>query len=67
MDCNYNGSCVDTSILDYVTKVLEWLQHPKKKLPQYAPHIWTVPAYDKQIQMATDPGESKMLDKKVTR
>ena len=52
---------------DYVTKALDQLQHPKQKRPQYAPHHWTIPSYRKIFQMAPDPNESNLLDKKSTK
>ena len=52
---------------EYVKKVLDRLKHPKPKRPQYAPHCWTVPAYGKRLQMAPDPDDSDLLDKKATK
>ena len=51
---------------EYVKKELDWLQHPKLKIPQYAPYRWTVPAYGKRLQMAPDLDERYLLDKKIT-
>ena len=65
--CNYNRGYVDISIPDYVTKLFERIQHPKPKRPQYAPHLWTVSAYGKRLQMALYLNESDMLDKKSTK
>ena len=52
---------------DYVSKVLNRLQHPKPKRPQYAPHFWSVPAYGKRLQMAPDPDKRNIFDKKATK
>ena len=52
---------------DYVSKALYRLQHTKRKRPQYALHRWSVPAYEKRLQMAPYPGESNLLDKKITK
>ena len=51
---------------DYVRKALDRLQHPKRKRPQYAPHLWTFPAYVKRLQMAPDIDKSNLLDKRST-
>ena len=48
-------------------KALDRLQHPKPKIPKYAPHCWTVPIYGKKLQMAPDPYDSKILDKETTK
>ena len=52
---------------DYVRKALERLQYPKPKIPHYAPHRWSVPAYGKRLQIAPDPDESDILDKNSTK
>ena len=44
-----------------VKKVLDRLQHPKPKIPQYAPHFWIVPAYVKRLQMAPYPDDIDIL------
>ena len=46
---------------------MDSLQHTKPKIPQQAPHRWSVPAYIKIIQMAPDPDESDLLDKNSTK
>ena len=46
---------------------MDSLQHTKPKIPQHAPHRWSVPAYIKIIQMAPDPDESDLLDKNSTK
>ena len=51
---------------EYVKKALDRLQHPKTKRPQYAPYLWRVPTYGIRLQMAPDPDNSKLLDKKAT-
>ena len=48
-------------------KALDMLQHPNPKRPQYAPYLWSVPAYGKIIQMEPDPDESDILDKNSTK
>ena len=62
----YNKKYVDISIPEYMKKYLDQLQHPKPKVPQYAPHRWTVPAYVKRPQRATDSDEKNILDNKST-
>ena len=52
---------------DYARKVLDRLQHPNPKRPQYVPHCWSVPAYGKRLQMATDTDEVNFLNKKITK
>ena len=52
---------------DYVRKYLDRLQHPRPKRPQYAPHLWSVPAYVKRLQMEPDPDKSDLLDKIYTK
>ena len=52
---------------EYVKKALDRLQHPKPKIPQYAPHLWTVPTYGKRLQMAPDPDDIEFIDKKATK
>ena len=52
---------------DYVRKALDSLQHPKRKIPQYAPHCWSVPDYGKRLQIAPYLDESGILDKKATK
>jgi hypothetical protein len=39
----------------YIKDALHKFQHPMPKRPQYAPHNWTVPAYDQHIQYAPHP------------
>jgi hypothetical protein len=49
---------VDLSMPRYITSMLHKYQHPPSKRPQYAPHIWTEPAYGQRIQYATLPDDS---------
>ena len=58
------GGHVDAGVCE---KALDRLQHPKPKRLQYDPHLWTVPANGKIIQMAPDPDESDLIDNKGTR
>ena len=51
---------------EHLKKELDIIQHTRPKVPQYAPHLWTVPSYGKRLQMAPDPDNSKLLDKKFT-
>ena len=55
IDCNYREGSVDISMPKYVKNALGHIQHPKQKLPQYAPRQLTVPAYGRQLQIAPDP------------
>ena len=52
---------------EYVKKSFRRLQHPKPKIPKYAPHLWIVSSYGKRPQLVPDPYERKLLDKKVTK
>ena len=52
---------------EYAKKALDRLQHPKPKRPQYDPHLCSVPSYGKIIQMAPDPYERNLLDKRSTK
>ena len=52
---------------DDVRKALDRLQHPNPKIPKYAPHCWSVPAYRKRIQMAPDPDKINLFDKNPTK
>ena len=67
IDWNYSKKYVDISMTEYLKKALDILQHPKPKIPQYAPHRWTVPTYGKRLQIASDPYNSDLLDKKSTK
>ena len=51
---------------NYVRKELHSLQNPKPKIPQYAPHRWSVPAYGKRLQMTPYPDKSDLIDNKTT-
>ena len=64
---NYSEEYVDISMPDYVRKALDRVEHANPKRPQYAPHCWSVPAYGKRLQMAPDPDERDLLDKKATK
>ena len=52
---------------DYVRKALDRLQNSKPKIPRYAPHRWSVPAYGKRLQIAPDLDENDLLDKNSTK
>jgi endonuclease I len=45
IDWNYKKGYVDISMSKYIPELLRKLQHPKPTKPQYAPHLWVVPAY----------------------
>ena len=51
----------------YVMKAMDRLQHPKTQRHQYAPHRLSVPAYGKRLQMAPDPDNIDLIDKKATK
>jgi hypothetical protein len=55
---NYVNKNVDLSMPGYIKDALHKFQHPLPKLPQYAPHNWTVPAYDQRIQYAPLPDDA---------
>ena len=63
IDWNYSEEYVEISMTDYLRKVMDRIQHPKPKRPQYAPHRWSVPAYGKRPQMATDQYKCNIFDK----
>jgi hypothetical protein len=52
---NYVSKHVDLSMPGYIKDALHKFQHPLPKRPQYAPHNWTVLAYDQRIQYAPLP------------
>ena len=64
---NNSEKYVDILIPEYVKKALDIIQHPKPKIPQYAPHFWTVPAYWKRPQMSPYPDNSNIIDNKSTK
>jgi hypothetical protein len=39
----------------YIKDALHKFQHPLPNHPQYAPHMWTVPAYGQRIQYSPLP------------
>ena len=47
IDWQYDDNYVDILMPGYVDKVLHKLQHKKPEKPQYAPHTWTAPVYEK--------------------
>ena len=63
---NYNKGYVDILIPDYLEKALDWLNHDNPKIPQYAPHVCTIPAYGKRLHMALDSDKSDILENKIT-
>ena len=48
IDWNYYKQYVDISIPGYIAKALQKFQHPTPKKPQYAPHAWITPTYEKK-------------------
>ena len=58
---------MDILIPEYAKKALDRLQHPNPKIPQYAPNLWTVHTYEKIPQVAPDPDEINLLNKKSTK
>jgi hypothetical protein len=52
---DYVDKYVDLSMPGYIKDALHKCQHPLPKLPQYAPHNWTVPAYGQRVQYAPPP------------
>jgi hypothetical protein len=52
---NYMNKHVDFSMPGYIKDALHKFQHPLPKLPQYAPHKCTVPAYGQRIQYTPLP------------
>ena len=67
IDWNYSKKYFNISMLDNVRIELDKLQYSKPKNPQYYPHLWSVPAYGKRLQMAPDPYESDILDEIVNK
>jgi hypothetical protein len=47
---DYPNKHVDLSMPGYIKDALHKFHHPMPKRPHYAPHNWTVPAYDQRIQ-----------------
>ena len=58
---------VDILMPEYVKKVMDRLKHPKAKIPQYAPHLWTVPTYEKIPQASPDIDDRELIDNKSTK
>jgi hypothetical protein len=52
---DYANQHMDLSMPGHIKYALYKFQHPLPKLPQYAPHNWTVPAYGQRIQYAPLP------------
>jgi hypothetical protein len=50
---------VDLSIPGYITSMLHKYQHPHSKRPQYAPYIWTEPAYGQRMQYVQLPNDNE--------
>ena len=67
IDWKYSKEYIDMLMLDYVRKALDSLQHHNPKIPQYAPHRWSVPTYGKILQMAPDRDERNILDNNSTK
>ena len=67
IDWNDSEEYIDILMPGYVKKFLNRLQHPKPKIPKYASHSWSVPAYGKILQMAPDPYKSDIIDKNATK
>jgi hypothetical protein len=49
---------VDLFISGYIKDALHKYQHPIPNLTKYAPHNWTIPAYDQRIHYAPLPDAS---------
>jgi hypothetical protein len=62
---NYAKKYVDISMPGYIVATLERLQHRIPTRPQFAPHMWTKPAYGQKLQLAPI-NDSPKLDKKGT-
>ena len=61
LDWHYDKKYVDVSMPNYITKVLERLQHPKPARPQFSPQDWTKPTYGAKVQYAPSPSSSPFL------
>ena len=61
---DYKNYTVDISMPNYVKKLLQKIKHKYKKFPQHAPHQWTIPAYGKKRQFATENDNLPILNKK---
>ena len=58
---------MDILILYFETKAIDQLHRTNPKIPQYAPNLWTVHTYEKIPQVAPDPDEINLLNKKSTK
>jgi hypothetical protein len=58
LNWDYASKHVDLSMSGYIKDALHKFQYPLPKLPQYAPHNWTVLAYDQHIYYAPLPDAS---------
>ena len=64
---NYQQGYVDISMPNYIPQLLQKLQHPQPKKPQYSPHHWNQPTYGKTVQMAETDDNLPILDSKNTK
>ena len=67
IDWNFSKEYIDILMPDYVKKLLDRLQYHNPKRPQYAPNLWTVPAYGKRLQISLYLYDSNIIDKKATK
>ena len=67
IEWNYEKGNVNISMPKYIPTLLQKLQHPKPAKPQYAPHLWVIPAYGQRIQMATVEESGKLDNKGIQR
>ena len=67
IDWNHSKGYVGILMPEYVKKALDRLQHPKPKIPKYAPHLWTILSYGIRLKMTPDPYNSNTLDKKSNK
>ena len=67
IDWNYKSGYVDISMPGYVLDALKKFLHVPPRKPQYAPHKWTTPVYDRKVQYALPLSTLPILDSKGTK
>ena len=63
IDWNYMAGYVNISMPGYIKKLKSHLGQQTPARPQYAPHLWTQPAYGQCTQFTPQPNLTSLLDK----
>ena len=63
LDWHYNKEYVDISMPSYIKKALKKYNHSSPLRPQYSPHCWNNPTYEKSLQIATEEPKAPLLEK----